>query len=100
MQGQRRFEGIPYRPPKEVITMTMTLFDQNKAVELYAEEYAQKVAKEVARESEIKGAVEACQDLGVSFEDTIIKISEKYGFTSDKSADWVKTYWKGQIPTS
>ena len=76
--------------------MTMTLFDQNKAVELYAEEYARKVAKE----SEIKGAVEMCQDLGTSFTDTIRMIAKKFGFTPDKSEDQVKTYWKGHIPTA
>ena len=81
---------------KEVITMTKTLFDQNKSVELYAEEYARKVAKE----SEIKGAVEMCQDLGTSFTDTIRMIAKKFGFTPDKSEDQVKTYWKGHIPTA
>ena len=72
--------------------MTMTLFDQNKAVELYAEE--------VGRDREIKGAVEMCQDLGTSFVDTIRMIAKKFGFTPEKSEDQVKTYWKGQIPTA
>ena len=72
--------------------MTMTLFDQNKAVELYAEE--------VGRDREIKGAVEVYQEVGTSFADTIKMIAKKFGFTPEKSEDQVKTYWKGQIPTA
>ena len=76
--------------------MTMTLFDQDKAMEMYT--------KEIERKSEargaIKGAVEVYQELGTSFADTIKMIAKKFGFTLEKSEDQVKTYWKGQIPTA
>ncbi len=77
---------------KEVITMTMTLFDQDKAMEMYT--------KEISRNSEIKGAVEVYQEVGTSFTDTIKMIAKKFGFTPEKSEAQVKTYWKGQIPTA
>ena len=77
---------------KEVITMTMTLFDQDKAMEMYT--------KEITRNTEIKTAVEVYQEVGTSFPDTIKIIAKKFGFTQDKSKDQVKAYWKGQIPTA
>ena len=40
---------------KEVITMTMTLFSQDRAVEMYA------------RERELRGIVETYQELGTPF---------------------------------
>lgn len=67
--------------------MTMTLFDQNRAVENYG------------KEREVKGAVEMCQDLGTSFTDTIRMIAQKFGFTANESENQVKTYWKGKLPT-
>ena len=66
--------------------MTMTLFDQNKAVELYA------------KEREIRGIVETCQEFGTPIKDIISHLSKRFGITPDESADQVKTYWKGQLP--
>ncbi len=71
--------------------MTMTLFDQDKAMEMYT--------KEISRNSEIKATVEVCQEVGLSFTDTINMIAKKFGFTPEKSEAQVNTYWKGQIPT-
>ncbi|MBQ4485586.1 MAG: hypothetical protein II936_01110 [Oscillospiraceae bacterium] len=70
----------------------MTLFDQDKAMEMYT--------KEITRNTEIKTAVEVYQEVGTSFPDTIKIIAKKFGFTQDKSKDQVKAYWKGQIPTA
>ena len=43
---------------------------------------------------------EVYQEVGTSFADTIMMIAKKFGFTPEKSADQVKSYWKGQIPTA
>ena len=70
---------------KEVISIMITLFDQEYAVEAYAENQK--------REGEIRGVVTTCKDLGISVEDTIRRIAEKFGFTIKESETAVADYW-------
>jgi len=49
--------------------------------------------QQMREESEIKGAVLMCKDLGVSLADTIKRIAEKFRLTEKESSDTVKQYW-------
>ncbi len=41
----------------------------------------------------IQALVETCQEIGVSKEDTIGKLSEKFGLKENKAAEQVNRYW-------
>ncbi len=87
---------------KEVVTMEITLFDQEFAEKMMlaeAKREAERAGMQQGVRQGVKNAVELCQEFGASFESTIARISAKFGFSSAESAEQVKTYWKGEIPT-
>lgn len=49
--------------------------------------------QQMREESEIKGAVLMCKDLGVSLADTIKRIAERFQLSESESSETVKQYW-------
>ena len=49
--------------------------------------------KEGVAEGEIKGIVETYEDLGFSFQETVNRIAEKFGFSVQQSEEEVHKYW-------
>ena len=49
--------------------------------------------QQMREESEIKGAILMCKDLGVSLAETIKRIAEKFQLTENESSEMVKQYW-------
>ena len=66
------------------------LFDQDYATEAYAEEKARRRE----RIGEIKGAVSAFQDVGMSIEEIIHRLAAKFDITAKKASQYVRKFWK------
>lgn len=49
--------------------------------------------QQMQEESEIKGAILMCKDLGVSLAETIKRIAEKFQLSENESSEQVKQYW-------
>lgn len=49
--------------------------------------------RQMREESEIKGAVLMCKDLGVSLAETIKRIAERFQLSESESSETVKQYW-------
>lgn len=49
--------------------------------------------KEGFTEGEIKGTVEVYREVGLSFQETIHRISKKFTFSLQQSEEEVKKYW-------
>lgn len=49
--------------------------------------------QQMREESEIKGAILMCKDLGVSLAETIKRIAEKFQLSESESSEAVKQYW-------
>ena len=49
--------------------------------------------QQMREESEIKGAILMCKDLGVSLAETIKRIVEKFQLSENESSEAVKQYW-------
>ena len=63
---------------------------QEYAVESYAREYAKEYAR---RLGEIKGSVEICQEYGVTAEETVQKLMDRFGMSETEAGQWVREYW-------
>ena len=83
----------------------ITLFDQGYAVDAYARELAKKAKEEgiergieqgieQGREDGIRAAVEMGQEYGAGFEETVVKIMEKFDITEKEAFDFTERYWK------
>lgn len=71
---------------KEVITMMITLFDQDYVLKAYI--------KDEKRESEIKGLIEAYQELGASCEEAASRIEKKYNLDKEEAEEYLEEYWQ------
>ena len=49
--------------------------------------------QQMREESEIKGAILMCKDLGVSLAETIKRIAEKFQLSENESSEQVNQYW-------
>ena len=49
--------------------------------------------QQMREESEIKGAVLMCKDLGISLTETITRIAKKFQLSESESSERVKQYW-------
>ena len=49
--------------------------------------------QQMREESEIKGAILMCKDLGISSTETIKRIAEKFQLSESESSETVKQYW-------
>lgn len=49
--------------------------------------------RQMREESEIKGAVLMCKDLGGSLAETIKRIAERFQLSESESSETVKQYW-------
>ena len=49
--------------------------------------------QQMREESEIKGAVLMCKDLGISLTETITRIAKKFQLSESESSETVKQYW-------
>ena len=63
---------------------------QEYAVESYAKEYAKEYARTAG---EIKGSVEICQDYGVTVEETVQKLMDRFEMDETEAGQWVREYW-------
>jgi len=83
---------------KEVVTIMMSLFDVEYNLKVYAkniaEESEEKGKLEGIREGEIKSTIEMCQEFGISYSDTIKKVSLKFELSESKAECKIKEYWK------
>ena len=82
---------------KEVVTIMMAMFDQEYAVDAYANERyydgLDKGRREGRNEGKIQGAVEMCKNFGASFNETVTKIASQFGLSFEDSTACVKKLW-------
>ena len=63
----------------------LKFFDQDYAMEAYAEEKA--------RRREIKTSVEIYQELGASVEETIQRLAAKFSLKIEEASKYVRRFW-------
>ena len=49
--------------------------------------------QQMREESEIKGAILICKDLGISLAETIKRIAERFQLSESESSETIKQYW-------
>ena len=75
---------------KEVVTIMMSLFD----VEYNLKIYGDNIAKEAKEEGRIISTIEMCKEFGISFSDTVNKISSKFNLKEEEAENKVKAIWQ------
>ena len=68
----------------------ITLFDQETAVEYYAETKARNAAKD----AKLQNTIEMCQEFGYTKEQTARTVARKCGLSYDDAMEAVKEHWK------
>lgn len=63
-----------------------------EAVEEYAKRKADEVAKEVAKETSVKTTIEDAVSYGMSKEQILLKVTEKYGIEMNEAEKLYNTY--------
>ena len=73
----------------EVVDIMITLYDEQEIMERYVE-------SEVAADSEaaIRTTIEMCQDFGISTEETVQKLIDKFSLSKEMAKNKVQEYWK------
>lgn len=66
----------------EVVDIMMQLYDKDEIMRVYVKDIA------------VKASVEMLQDIGMSFAETVEKISEKFSFSKTRAEHAVDEYWK------
>ena len=64
----------------------MTLFDEERIVEIYAENKA--------REASVRSAIEVYQEIGLSLSEVIRRIASKFHLTEEDAEAKVRECWK------
>ena len=64
----------------------LKFFDQDYATEAYAEEKA--------RRREVKNSVEVYQEVGMSLEETIQRLSARFSLKAEEASRYVRRFWK------
>lgn len=68
----------------------LKLFDQDYAMEAYAEE----IARRRERKQGLKSSVEVYQEMGSSVEETIQRLAAKFSLKAEEAAKYVRRFWK------
>ena len=71
---------------KEVIDIMITLFDQDYNVKAYG--------REQKEEGRLQGVIETYRDFGVSINDVIHKVVERFGISEEEAEEYVNEFWK------
>jgi len=79
---------------KEVINIMMSLFDVEYNLKVYAKNIAEESKKEGRVEGGIISMVKMCKEFGISFSDTIKRISTEFNLTEKEAESKVKEIWK------
>ncbi len=86
---------------KEVITIMMSLFDVEYNLKVYAKNIAEESKEEGRQEGIQKGRqegivsmIEMCKEFGISYADTIKRISSKFGLSEEEAEDKVNKLWE------
>ena len=74
---------------KEVISIMMSLFDKEEIFDTFI----YNVAKESEEKGRIISTIEMCKEFGISFSDTVNKISSKFSLTKSEAENKVKECW-------
>ena len=75
---------------KEVVDIMLALFDEQEVYETHFKS----VAKEFEAKGEIKNTIDNFREFGQSKENTIKRLIEKFGLTSDDATARVNAAWK------
>jgi len=70
----------------EVVDMMTKLYDEEEVLETYI--------RSERLDAAVKSCIEMCQELDISFGDTIIKIMNKYDIDRYRAEDFMDEYWK------
>lgn len=60
-----------------------------------AELRGREAGEKIGRENTLKGAIEICHDLGLSIDETVIKIASKFSIAENEAKLKVNQYWNG-----
>lgn len=93
----------------EVVDIMITLYDEQEIMERYVEsevaEAVEQAVEQVAKrakqaveqadnEAAIRTTIEMCQDFGISTEETIQKLIDKFSLSKERAKNKVQEYWK------
>ncbi len=86
----------------EVVDIMITLYDEQEIMERYVEsEVAEAVEQAVEQavekadsEAAIRTTIEMCQDFGISTEETVQKLIDKFSLSKEMAENKVQEYWK------
>ncbi len=93
----------------EVVDIMITLYDEQEIMERYVEsevaeaveqavEQVSKRAKQAVEQADneaaIRTTIEMCQDFGISTEETIQKLIDKFSLSKERAKNKVQEYWK------
>lgn len=89
----------------EVVDIMITLYDEQEIMERYVEsevaeavEQAVKQTKQAVEQADseaaIRTTIEMCQDFGISTEETIQKLIDKFSLSKEMAENKVQEYWK------
>lgn len=85
----------------EVRNLLFTEFNIEDALEVCGEENYEKGVQDGLQtgvrkglEKGLQGIIETCLELGVSREDTLFRIMEKFQLEHDAAEGWMQKYWK------
>ena len=84
----------------EVVTMMMTLYDEEQIMKNHDAALARKITEQVTEEvtervaeQGIASLVKLCKRMNGSIEDAVETVISEYGFTEEKARDIISRYW-------
>ncbi len=78
---------------KEVITVMMLLFEQERITETYGKEREEIGEKRGKIEGAMENTVRMCRRFGATIEEAINMLAQDFGLTAEKAAQYVKKLW-------
>lgn len=82
----------------EVVDIMITLYDEQEIMERYVEsevaEAVEQAVEQADNEAAIRTTIEMCQDFGISTEETIQKLIDKFSLSKKRAKNKVQEYWK------
>ena len=76
----------------EVVTMMMTLYDEEQIMKNHDAALARKITEQVTEQG-IASLVKLCKRMNGSIEDAVETVISEYGFTEEKARDIISRYW-------
>lgn len=82
----------------EVVDIMITLYDEQEIMERYVEsevaEAVEQAVEQADSEAAIRTTIEMCQDFGISTEETVQKLIDKFSLSKEMAENKVQEYWK------